>query len=164
MGDYRNIDGDRNLSESWTGSRSSQCQVTTFCNDETRPPTRQMRQLFGCCRVEAPLPIAPMSTVHDTSLYRAGWEGGLSTWGTHKKCPSAKNGKNIKSLCMSMRTTLPPTKTLQGCDTHTPTLCSPRKTSKPVCTWSGERLTNIQATSRPDHLWPENLVRNARSS
>ena len=33
------------------------------------------------------------------------------------------------------------------------------------CMWSGERLTQRQATSRPDHLWPEpwtKLGRNAK--
>ena len=29
--------------------------------------------------------------------------------------------------------------------------------------WSGERLTKRQATSRPDHLWPENWKRDANS-
>ena len=29
-------------------------------------------------------------------------------------------------------------------------------------TWSGERLTKKQTTSRPDHLWPENLEEHVR--
>ena len=29
--------------------------------------------------------------------------------------------------------------------------------------WSGERLTNIQTTSRPDHIWPDALDKNWES-
>ena len=40
-----------------------------------------------------------------------------------------------------------------------------RETSRRIFLWSGERLTKRQATSRPDHLWPElwtKLGRNAK--
>ena len=74
---------------------------------ETRPPSRTMWQLFECCWVEAPLPIAPKSTVHDT-LPSQSWVGGRSfkEHAHNHLCSKMAKDNNFARV---LKTTLPPT-------------------------------------------------------
>ena len=62
-----------------------------------------------------------------------------------------QQGKRIDDCWTSIRTEI---YQMRGQDSHgSPTILNVKPPDG--YTWSGERLTKRQATSRPDHLWPE---------